>query len=389
MMRLRTLGSIFVSTMLIASSISNAMACTTLLYTDANGRAYVGKSMEFSAAEPDHVTYYPAGTHFASLTPDAKPGLAFNTKFAILSTSAKKGIIPNDNHETLLDAMNDQGLTLSMQSLGGNISPDVSRVPQGKIISAADFGSWALGNFTTVSQVKKAIENKDVEFWLPVSPILGPTPFPVHYALFDRSGAGIVVEWASNKTEVYDNPVGVMTNNPPFPWHLQNMNNFSYLTNIDKNSATFGKLKVASFDGGANMAGLPGLETSAGRFVKAAYYSTFAEKSSTPEQAIITLGHVMSNFDRPKNISVDLANDMPGGERNMKLKIGPKGVSEMTIFMILRDLSQNHYYIRTYNALNYTKFDMSKLSGLKEVKSVSFKSLDANPMLDGTNLFLK
>jgi len=123
--------------------------------------------------------------------------------------------------------------------------------------------------------------------------------------------------------------------------------------------------------------------------VKAAYYSTFAEKSSTPEQAIITLGHVMSNFDRPKNISVDLANDMPGGERNMKLKIGPKGVSEMTIFMILRDLSQNHYYIRTYNALNYTKFDMSKLSGIKEVKSVSFKSLDANPMLDGTNLFLK
>lgn len=388
-MRLRTLGSIFVSTMLIASSISNSMACTTLLYTDANGRAYVGKSMEFSAAEPDHVTYYPAGTHFASLTPDAKPGLAFNTRFPILSTSAKKGIIPNDKNETLLDAMNDQGLTLSMQSLGGNISPDVSRTPQGKVISAADFGSWALGNFTTVAQVKQAIENKDVEFWLPTTPILGPTPFPVHYALFDRSGAGIVIEWASGKTEVYDNLVGVMTNNPPFPWHIQNMNNFSYLTNIDKNSAKFGKLNVASFDGGANMAGLPGLETSAGRFVKAAFYSTFADKASTPAQAIITLGHVMNNFDRPKNISVDLANDMPGGERNMKLGVGPKGVSEITIFMILRDLSQNHYYIRTSGALNYTKFDMSKLSGLKEVRSVSFKSLDANPMLDGTNLFLK
>ena len=388
-MKLKPLGSIFLSIILIASSIRNAIACTTLLYTDANGKAYVGKSMEFSAAEPDHLTYYPVGTHFASVTPDAKPGLAFNTKFSILSTSAKKGIIPNDSHETLLDAMNDQGLTLSMQSLGGNKSPDVSRAPQDKIISGADFGAWALGNFTTVAQVKRAIENKEVEFWLPTAPILGPSPFPVHYALFDRSGDGIVIEWASGKTEVYDNPVGVMTNNPPFPWHLQNMNNFSYLTNIDKNSAKFNKLSVASFDGGANMAGLPGLETSAGRFVKAAYYSTFAEKSSTPEEAILTLGHVMNNFDRPRNISVDLAKDMPGGERNMNLGVGPKGVSEVTIFMILRDLSQNHYYIRTYGALNYTKFDMSKLSGLKEVKSVSFKALNANTNLDGTNLFLR
>ena len=388
-MKFKKLSSLIIASALIASSITNATACTTLLYTDAKGRAYVGKSMEFSAAEPDHVTYYPAGTHFVFETPDAKPGLAMDTKFAILSTSAKKGVIPNEKQETLLDAMNDQGLTLSLQSLGGNLSPNVSQAPQGKILSAADLGAWALGNFTTVTQVKQAIESKDVEFWLPITPILGNTPLPIHYALFDRSGAGIVIEWISGKTEVYDNPVGVMTNNPPFPWHLQNMSNYSYLTNIDKNSATFGKLNVAAFDGGANMATLPGVETSSGRFVKAAYYSTFADKASTPEQAILTLGHVMNNFDRPKNISVDHANDMPGGERNMKLGIGPQGVSEVTIFMILRDLSQNHYYIRTIGALNYTKLDMSKLSGLKEVKSVSFKSLDANPMLDGTELFLK
>lgn len=387
-MQFQKLGGIALSITLIASSIFNASACTTLLYTDANGKAYVGKSMEFSESEPDHVTYYPAGTYFASETPDGKTGVAFNTKFPILSTSAKKGIIPSNKYETLLDAMNDQGLTLSMQSLGGNVSPNVSQVPQGKIISAADFGAWALGNFTTVAQVKQAIANKDVEFWLPSSPILGPSPFPVHYALFDRSGAGIVIEWAGGQTEVYDNLVGVMTNNPPFPWHIQNMSNFAYLTNIDKNSAKFNKLSVAAFDGGGNMAALPGLESSAGRFVKAAYYSTFAEKSATPEQAIITLGHVMSNFDRPRNISVDVAKDMPGGERNMKLGVGPKGVSEVTIFMILRDLSQNHYYIRTYNALNYTKFDMSKLSGLKTVKSVSFKAIDANTGLDGNQLFL-
>jgi choloylglycine hydrolase len=374
---------------LIIASIGNAMACTSLVYTDANGRAYVGRTMEFVGVQPDHLTYFPKDTPFSSTTPDGKQGIAFTSKYGIFSTSIKKGLVPGDKKETVIDAMNDQGLVFSIQSLGGNGSPDVSLAPQNKVLSAVDFGPWALGNFATVAQVKRAVETKEVEIWLPSVPFLGDGPFPVHYALYDKTGAGIVIEWIGGKTTVYDNPIGVMTNNPPFPWHLQNMSNYTNLTNIDKNSAKFNNFTVSSFDGGSNLANLPSVETSAGRFVKAAYYSTFAEKATTPDQSIFMLSHIMNNFDRPKNISIDLPSDMPGGERSMIPTKGAKSASEITLWTTMRDTSRNLFFIRTIDSINYSMFDMNKLNTLKSVTKVSFETLNANPNVDGTSLFLK
>lgn len=372
----------------VTTSISNAAACTLLLYTDAKGRAYTGRTMEFVGETPNRLTYYPTGTRFESVTPDGKQGATFNSKYAIFAVTVF-GILPNQKQDSFHEAMNDQGLTFTTNSLGGNISPNVTQVPQGKILSAVDLGAWALGNFQTVAQVKQALENKEVEVWLPNIPFLGAGDTPLHFGLFDRSGAGIVIEWTTGKTTVYDNPVGVMTNNPPFPWHLQNMSNYAYLTNVDKNSGKFNNLSVSAFDSGGNLANLPSAQTSPGRFVKAAYYATYVEKAKTPDQAILNLSHVMNNFDRPKNISIDLPNDMPGGERTMTAPKNQKSSSEVTSWTVLRDLSQNHFYIRTINSLNFSRFDINKLSALKETKVVSMKALNANSALDGTDLFLK
>ena len=371
-----------------AVSINSASACTLLLYTDAKGRAYTGRTNEFVGETPNRLTYYPSGTRFESVAPDGKRGATFNSKYGIFAVTVF-GILPTQKQDSFHEAMNDQGLTFTTNSLGGNISPDVKHAPQGKILSAIDLGAWALSNFQTVAQVKQALENKDVEIWLPNIPFLGAGDTPLHFGLFDRSGAGIVIEWTTGKTTVYDNPVGVMTNNPPFPWHLQNMSNYAYLTNVDKNSGKFNNLSVSSFDGGGNMANLPSSQTSSGRFVRAAYYATFVDKAKTPEQAILNLSHVMNNFDRPQNVSIDLPNDMPGGERSMTAPKNQKSSSEVTNWTVLRDLSQNQFYIRTINSLNYSKFDINKLSILKETKVVSMNALNANSSLDGTALFLQ
>lgn len=386
-MKLKTLSGIFISAMLIASSITNAFACTALVYLDAKGRAYTGRTLEFVGMLPNHIAYYPAGTHMESFTPGAKKGVAFDTKYAIFAVTAS-GVMGTTKRDILHEAVNNQGLAFSTNSLGGNISPDVSKVPDGKILSSTDLGTWALGNFQTVAQVKKAIENKEVEIWLPSMPMLGTEPAPVHFGLWDRSGAGIVIEWTTGQTTVYDNPVGVMTNNPAFPWHLENMKNYAYLTNIDKNRGQFNNLKVASFDSGGNMANLPGNEQSSGRFVKAAYYSQFAYKGKTPEESILTLSHVMNNFDRPMNISADLVTDLPGGERSM-VSGSTKSSSEVTLWTAIRDLSQNHFYLRTINSLNYSKFDINKLSALKQTKVIPIEVLNANTNLDATDLMLK
>ncbi|MEI6660208.1 MAG: linear amide C-N hydrolase, partial [bacterium] len=73
-----------------------------------------------------------------------------------------------------------------------------------KVLSAMDFGPWALGNFQNVAQVKPALAKKEVSIWLPPLVILGNLKAPIHFALWDKTGAGIVVEFSDGKVNVSD-----------------------------------------------------------------------------------------------------------------------------------------------------------------------------------------
>jgi penicillin V acylase-like amidase (Ntn superfamily) len=382
-MKLNTIGKMLLSTALVVSSISNAAACTVLSIRDAKGNVYQGRTNEFAGELPDRLTYWPAGTRMESVTPNGEQGKSFTTKYAIFGVTLK-GITAHAKQETIHEAVNDQGMSFTTNAYTNNLPPNVNAAAE-KVLSVMDLGAWALGNFENVAQVKQALENNEVAVWLPRLPSLGNFPAPIHFALYDKTGGAIVIEFTDGKTNVYDNPVGVMTNSPPFPWHVQNMDNYAYLTNVDKNSGKFNSLKVTAIDSGDNMAGLPGIETSAGRFVKAAYCSNFAHKAKTPDQALITLSHVMNNFDRPKNISID----EPGTASKAEAFAAKRVTSEDTYFTVMNDLSRNHFYIRTIDSINFTKFDLRKLAELKTTKVVTFDALNANTSLDGTDLFLK
>src|SRR5690606_19896745 len=134
--------------------------------------------------------------------------------------------------------------------------------------------------------------------------LLGGAVSPFHYVAHDRSGASLVIEFDKGAMKVFDNPVGVMTNGPSFDWHLTNLNNYTFLSNVDRSSGAFGKLKVVQPDSGIATAGLPSSSTSVGRFVRAAYYAQFTEKAEDPDGAIRALAHIMNNFDRPRGVSI-------------------------------------------------------------------------------------
>lgn len=382
-MKLKNLSRALLSVVLLSSSIVNSFACTVLAIKDANGNVYQGRTNEFAGQQPDDITYWPAGTRMESLTPDGKQGKVFNTKYGVLAVTLKK-LVPNAKQDSIHEGVNDQGMTITTNAMINDLPLAVSVSPD-KVLAATDLGVWALGNFQNVAQVKQAIQNKEVEFWLPQIPSMANFKAPLHFALYDKVGGNIVIEFAGGKTAVYDNPAYVMTNDPPLPWHLTNLNNYAYLTNIDKNTGQFNNLKVAASDSGGNMAGLPGLETSVGRFVKAAFYSNFVQKAKTPDQAVKTLSHVMNNFDRP----IDVSADKPGTASRAEAFAANKLSSESTYFTVMNDLSRNYFYLRTINSINFAKFEVRKLSALKQTKVVTFAAVNANPNLDATELFLK
>ncbi|MFM8458376.1 MAG: linear amide C-N hydrolase, partial [Chthoniobacterales bacterium] len=252
-------------------------ACTALMITDTKGNAYSGKTMEYAVPLPFEMTYVPAGTKVNSVAPGSKPGFSFETKYPVLGVSANPGMGSGLN--MMVESANDQGLSLSTNELPNSQSPTGAGSDPAKALASTDLALYLLGNFKSVAEVKAALKSDDVSVWLPEIPIVGNLVAPFHYILWDKTGVGIVIEFLDGKMNVHDNPVGVVTNAPDFPWHLKNLNNYAQLTNLDKNTGQFGKLEVGAPDSGNALANVPSSQISAGRFVKAAYYTQFVRKA--------------------------------------------------------------------------------------------------------------
>ena len=343
-----------------------ARACTTILVTDASGRAYHGRTLEYSSLLPMDMTYFPAGTKVVSSTPAGNQGLTFDTKYPILGMSFQ--VLPSAKQVAFAEGINDQGVSFSANWLTGTDSPTVGQ-DDARILAASDFGAWVLGNFKSVEEVKQAMTNGQTEIWVPATKLDPKAPLPLHYAINDKTGNSIVVEFTDGKVNIYDNPVGVMTNGPFFPWHLTNLQNYTF-SNVDKDTAQLGKFKFQTQDGGIALSALPSAETSQGRFVKAAFYANYVRKAKTPDEAVTTLAHLMNNFDRPYDLTVDEAGGTGDGVR------AEGASSEVTVWTTLQDLSRNLFYFRSIEAMNWAVIDMNKLKDVKEVKSISTSDVD-------------
>lgn len=356
---------------LIAPVISQA--CTSLLYTDAHGAPYAGRTMELPMYLPYKIAYYPTGSAFGSKA-DNHHVLDFAAKHAFISVS-----VPDPLNDSLkvTEGLNDKGLSFSVLAFASTEGPADVMDKTTAVLSAIDLGAWALSQFGTVKEVKAALKEQPVlvTALLP----LGLLKTPFHYSLHDATGESIVIEFANGKQDVIDNPVGVMTNGPEFNWHMTNLNNYTFLSNIDHSKLEINGVKLSQPDSGIATVALPASNTSVGRFVRAVYYSQFAEKNETPAKAMVTLANVMNNFDRPRGITADdrftagVINMAAAGLTGHKLY-----TSEYTNWTSLMDLRNLQFNIRSYDSLNYVHFDLAELSKGKEKKVISLADIPTN-----------
>ncbi|MFD0986332.1 linear amide C-N hydrolase [Methyloligella solikamskensis] len=357
--------------------------CTSLNYTDATGKCYFGRTLEMTVDLPYQAAHFPVGASFTSEM-EGHPALTYEAKHGFLAITMPDRVPTADAPIGLadlkaLEGLNDQGLTFSLLSYpnasGAQQAVDVTRA----VLSASDLGSWALAQFASVAEVKAALGEQPV--MLQALAILGGIESPFHYVVHDASGASVVIEFNRGQMSVHDNPVGVMTNGPEFTWHLTNLDNYTFLSNVDQSAATFGSYQATQPDSGIATAGLPASNTSVGRFVRAVYYAQFAEKVSDPDQAVQTLAHVMNNFDRPRGITIDYPRD-GGGQlevAGLDQGSGEAYATEFTCWTNLSDLTRKLFFVRDYHGMNYTKFDLTTLAALKQPKVVPLAKLSALP----------
>lgn len=374
---------------LLASLLAAAMtmpalsqACTSLLYKDVSGAPYAGRTMELPMELPYKVAFFPQGSDFKS-SADSHQTLSFQSRHAFVSLTVPD---PISKDLKVVEGVNDQGLSFSLLAFASTNGPRDMTDKTRAVLAAIDLGAWSLSQFSTVAEVKAALEKQPVlvTALLP----LGMMKTPFHYTLHDATGASIVVEFANGGQQVIDNPIGVMTNGPEFAWHMTNLNNYTFLSNKDQSKLELSGRQFQQPDSGIATAGLPASNTSVGRFVRAVYYSQFAEKAETPDKAITTLAHVMNNFDRPRGITMDerfeeeIANITAPGVTG-----SPTYTSEYTSWTALTDLRRQRLSVRTYGSLNYVTFDLATLKQQNAHRAVALDSIPAG-VTDGAKALL-
>lgn len=356
--------------------------CTSLIYRDRAGNAYLGRTLELTTELPYEIVFFPRTFAFVSHV-EGHPDLEYVGKYSFIGITMPGRLPTAEKPLTVLDlkpleGMNEKGLTFSLLSYPAAGGKKQSAETTAAVLSASDLGSWALSQFTTVAEVKDALAQTPV--LLEPLTLLGGVESPFHYVVHDATGGSLVIEFNLGEMSVYDNPVGVMTNGPEFPWHLTNLNNYSFLSNVDKSRGRFGTYDALQPDSGIATAGLPASNTSVGRFVRAAYYAQFTEKAATPDEAVLTLAHIMNNFDRPRGATIDYPEDGGGHMEVAGLQqTGSEAyATEFTSWTNLSDLGRKIFHVRTYRNLNYARFDLTALSGETGVRRLPITDLQDN-----------
>lgn len=172
----------------------------------------------------------------------------------------------------------------------------------GNTIAPWEMGSWMLENFVTVEEEKENVEKIVVP--AVVLKAWGFAP-PVHFVVHDASGKSIVIEYVTGKLNIYDNPLGIMSNSPTFDWHMTNLRSYVNFSHTNVPSIQLGSVKFSPFGQGSGMLGLPGDFTLPSRFVRAAAFSQSVLPSKTGDEAVILAFHILNNFDIPYGAARD------------------------------------------------------------------------------------
>jgi choloylglycine hydrolase len=142
---------------------------------------------------------------------------------------------------------------------------------------------------------------------------------------------------------VYDNPIGVATNSPPFDWHLTNLRNYVNQTPMDVPPVALDGTTLAPMGQGSGMLGLPGDFTPPSRFVRAAAFAATARRPSSAAAGVGTVMHLLSSFDMTKGVIRD---PTPEGLTAAQAA----GLGDYTGFASVAELNSSPAYtVRTYD----------------------------------------
>ncbi len=300
--------------------------CTASNYITDNH--YFGRNFDYEISYNERVTITPRNYEFKFRKIDD-----IKSHYAIIGIAA--GI---DEYPLYYDACNEKGLAIAGLNFAGNA---VYREFDENMVNITPFEliPYLLGKASSVAEARELLDEinlVDINFAdeLPLSPL--------HWMISDENEA-IVVEPLKDGLKVYDNPVGVLTNNPPFDKQLFYLNNYLGLSNKNPENSFGGDIELDEYSRGMGAIGLPGDLSSASRFAKVAFTRANSYSDSDEAGSVSQFFHILGSVEQQNGCTF----------------ISDPDLYEYTIYTSCYNTNKAILYYRTYNNSQITAVDLN------------------------------
>lgn len=264
------------------------------------------------------------------------------------------------NFPLFYDAINEKGL--GMAGLNFVSNADYKPFAPGKDnVAPFEFIAWILSQCTSVKEARLLLDKIN----LVNTPFSDQLPLAqLHWIIADQEEA-ITVESVKEGLKVYDNPAGVMTNNPSFDQQMHNLSNFMNLSPKSPSNHFSGKLNLATYSRGMGALGLPGDLSSQSRFVRVAFVKLNSISGDSESESVSQFFHILGSVDQQRGCC-----DV--GEEKY----------EYTIYTSCCNASKGIYYYTTYENHQISGVDMHR-------ENLDGDSLSRFPLILGEHINLQ
>lgn len=257
--------------------------CTALTYKTED--LYFGRTLDYHTSYGEKITVTPRGFDLSLPRSEEASG-----NYAIIGVSHV-----SEGYPLYYDAINEKGLCAAGLNFVGNAiygtgGGKAFDIPQYKLIP------WLLRRCASLEEALRLLSLTNITEE-PFSPSLPCAR--LHWILADKSGA-VTVEATCEGLCIYRNPVGVLTNNPPFKEQLFRLNDYTKLSTRDPVNCFSSKLSPNIYSRGMGALGLPGDLSSVSRFVRASFMKLNSVSSADEAESVGQFFHILGTVEQPR-----------------------------------------------------------------------------------------
>ena len=300
--------------------------CTAATYKTKD--FYFGRTLDYEFSYGDEIVITPRNYPFKFLENES-----INNHYAIICMSC---VI--DYYPLYYDAVNEKGLGMAGLNFVGNAYYR-EKIDGKDNVSQFEFIPWILSQCITVKEAKELINNINL-LNIPFNDNLPLAQ--LHWIISDKLES-ITVEPLKDGIKIYENPVGVLTNNPTFDKQMFNLNNYMGLSTKNPENKFAQKLDLENYSRGMGALGLPGDLSSQSRFVRVAFTKMNSISKDSEKESVSQFFHILNSVDQQRGCcEVD------------------DGKYEITIYTSCCNTDKGIYYYTTYDNHQITQVDMHK-----------------------------